>query len=269
MRILLTTTTLLLQLTCVFAQTVTVEQIRAAYPEIFTAEISMRNDKASFSTDVNKVGEGHFLAGLVNEHKLYVDYLLQNYLALDWSYFKGFTKADEEKFRASFLQSLATDSVFNASFLEAVHHYLMAGGGGISDHRPHEKMEITIDSLAHIASRFFHASRFTPDGKTEYNICVGNNGYHNTSKADMTPLVEAFCFNVIFTNMRSEEYDMWGQLKENAMKIKEEPTDLEGDEKLELYRLRMYELMAGNEKLKKLLRESYEQQKAMLNFRLI
>jgi hypothetical protein len=164
---------------------------------------------------------------------------------------------------------LRTDSVFNRYFLEAAGHYFRSKGHQITGHDLGEKVELSADSLASIASRFFYANRLEPNGKTEWNICVGKNGYRNNPGHDMVPLIEAFCFMAIFEHLDPDKYGIYADFRDNAMKLKDEYTGRDDEEKLMYFRASMYEMMARSDNLKRLLRDHYTLKKEMLNFTVV
>lgn len=250
-------------------QNVRVELIQADFPKYFSASIETYEGRALFQTHVNDLPHEHYLAELLNEEKLYVDYLLQNYLAMDWKQFKEFTIDDTLAFRNTFYQTLETDSVFNMYFLEQAHYFLRSRNDSIRDHKVSERLELSLDSLASIASRFFHATSLAPDGKVNWNICVGKNGHHGSSKNTMVPLLEAFCFQEIYHALNSDEPGLMDVMRANAEVLHANKQDREGEKKLLYYRNGMYALMAGSNELKHVLLDAYEKKKGMLNFVLL
>ena len=95
---------------------------------------------------------------------------------------------------------------------------------------------------------------------------MGKNGYRNSQKNNMVPLIEAFCFMTIFEDLKTDEYKVLSDFQDNVKKVNQQVTDKVGDQKLDYCRETMYQLMGQSDKLKKLLLDSYNNKNKILNF---
>lgn len=249
-------------------QAYTADEIKKEYANIFTVKVRDNSDKPYVTTEINNLPDNHFLAGFVNNNKLFIDYILMNYLTIDRKKLNSLT-ADTVELNNYFLNSLRTDTIFNKYFLEATHYYLTTVGKEITDHKVHGKLMLSPDSLVTIATRFFYATRLKDNGDAQWSVCVGKNGYHYNKKDNMLPLIEAFCFNAIMEDLKTEEYKIISDFQKNIKELQSQKTDKNGEEKLDYYRQTMYQMMQQNDKLRKLLIDKYENKKRILNFELI
>ena len=249
------------------AQSYTVDEIKNEYKHIFSTEIRQYKNKSYVVVDVNKLQDDHFLADFVNNHHLYIDYILKNYNTFDWKTLYDYT-ADTIRLHNYLIETLQADSVFNKYFLEATHFYLTSVSQKITDHQVQKKLNITADSLVTIATRFFYATRFTNNGDAQWYVCVGKNGYRFDKKDNMIPLIEAFCFMTVMNDLKTDEYKVFSNFKKNIKKLKKQKTDKEGNEKLDYYRQTMYQMMGRSDRLRTLLLEKYNKKKDILNFEL-
>ena len=245
----------------------TVDDIKAEYATIFTARVQHYEGETYVTTNINKLPDAHFLAAFVNKNTMYVKYILINYSTVDWKKLKTL-QADTVELNNFLINSLLTDNIFNKYFLEATYYYLTSVGQKITDHKTQDKLKITPDSLAAIATRFFYATNLSDKGEAQWYVCVGKNGYRNDKKDNMIPLIEAFCFMTVMTDLKTEEFNAFSDFKKNIKKLEKQKTDKEGDEKLDYYRQTMYQMMGQSEKLRALLLDKYNKTKDILNFEL-
>src|SRR5690606_12099776 len=146
----------------------------------------------------------------------------------------------------------------NMHFLEQAQYFLRSKNDSIRDHQLSDRLELSLDSLASIASRFFHATSLAPTRKVNWNFCVGKSGHHGSSKNTMVPLIEAFCFQALYNALEADELGLMDAMRANAEVLHANKQDGEGEEKLLYYRDGMYALMAGSSELKQLLLDAYE-----------
>lgn len=264
MRLYITTLFTFISLS-LFSQTKPLEQ---EYQSIFSLGKLELGERVYPKYEIKELPNTHVLAGLVNDNRLYLDYIYTNYTtrAGKDNMLELMDEDDSIARNKKFIELLKSDTVFGKYFSTMVMYYLPEGSKEYTyKNTINTKDTLTIDSLVAIGSKFFHLNRITSRG-CHWAICVGKNGYKNLMAYDGKPLIEAFCFNAILSNVSNEKYEYYKEYKENMNSIK--PKDFEGadSEVLEQMRNTMYENMQNSESLKKLLMDKYAEMKDKLSF---
>jgi hypothetical protein len=240
------------------------------YDKLFSLNVYEENGKFYHNLKINEIEPSHPLSGLINDNKLYVDYIYTNYTSISKEKIKELaTVLDSAKRNQEFLSLLKADDLFNKYFSSMVKYYLDSKSNEYTYKATFNKKDtIALDSLVAIATHFFYLNRITPRG-CHWAVCVGKNGYKNSGKTDSSPLIEAFCFNAVLGNIFNEEYQ-YGQ-EYDSIKKALNPVNFEGtqEEKIEKMRIAMYKGMQNSESLRKMLRVEYLKMSEKLSFILI
>lgn len=250
---------------CAFSQKKSIEN---EYDKLFSLDVFENNGKVHASLKINEIDPSHPLAGLVNDNKLYVDYILTNYTSISKERINELAAMEDSTERSQeFLKLLKSDEVFNKYFSSMVKYYFGAESNVYSYQTPtfNKKDAVSLDSLVSIASHFFYLTRITPRG-CHWFVCVGKNGYRNTKKTDSSPLVEAFCFNSVMANIFDEKYQYKQDYDSSKNAITPEKFEGTQEEKIEEMRITMYKDMQNSKSLKEMLKEEYMEKKEMLGF---
>lgn len=124
------------------------------------------------------------------------------------------------------------------------------------------------DELMEVASKFFFCSGVSEDTVITTHICVGLNGVKEANWAKDFTLLEAFCYEAIFSSFDDEESEVMDSFlaakKESQNRFFEQITTLE--QYLEDVKLDLFEGMRTNEVLKAHLLGYYESNKGNLAF---
>ncbi|MDO1451801.1 hypothetical protein Q0590_36340 [Rhodocytophaga aerolata] len=67
------------------------------------------------------------------------------------------------------------------------------------------KIAFSVEEMMQVASKFFYCDLVKPDTTVSWHVCVGFNGLQDVVFDKDYTLLEAFCFEAIFTNMLSED----------------------------------------------------------------
>jgi hypothetical protein len=249
---------------CAFSQK---NSIINEYDKLFSLNVYEENGKLYHNLKINEIEPSHPLSGLINDDKLYVDYIYTNFSSVSKEKIKELSAVpDSAKRNQEFLSLLKNDDLFNKYFSSMVKYYLGSQSNKYAYSTTFNKKDtIALDSLVTIATHFFYLNRITPRG-CHWAVCVGNNGYKNSGKTDSSPLIEAFCFNAVLGNIFSEEYQY--RLEYDSIKNAINPTNFEGtqEEKIEKMRSTMYKNMQNSESLRKMLRVEYLKMSEKLSF---
>lgn len=249
---------------CAFSQK---KSLQKEYDELFSLDVFESRGKFYPRFKINEIPTSHPLSDLVNNDKLYVDYIYTNYISISKEKTQELaTINDSAKRNEEFLVLLKSDDLFNKYFSSIVEYYLGSESSTYTYPATFNKTDtISIDSLVAIASQFFYLSRITPRG-CFWAVCVGKNGYRNSGKTDSSPLIEAFCFNAVLGNIFSEEYEYKQQYDSTKKALS--PKNFKGTdkEKMEAMRSIMFKEMQNSKSLKAMLKQEYILKKDKLNF---
>ncbi len=133
------------------------------------------------------------------------------------------------------------------------------------------KTQFTQDELMEVASKFFYCDEVLPDSSIQAHICVGLNGIAEAKWKKDFVLLEAFCYEGIFTEFDNEPSRIWdifvAEKKNSTEKFFTTMTSL--DQYLLEVKLELFERMKNNSTLKKELLAYYALNKHNLAFEII
>lgn len=155
-----------------------------------------------------------------------------------------------------FIERLKKDATFNAIFSNQVASFEQQIG---------VKNAITLDSLTTMASKFFYASKYTPEGDIHWNVCVGKNGYRNHINNDLA-LMEAFCFQTVIAHLQDTVYNINEDYSHARESIDGSKVPGSDDVKLAYVRDEMYKRMRASSHLSDLLFHTYMENSAQWSF---
>jgi len=229
------------------------------YHLFFRVEAKEYKGKTSILKKINSIPKSHKLSKLINKNNLYVNYILTNYCKVDMDYLRDYSKKkDSLELNKKYIELLQSDLLFNKYFQAQVEYF--------NQENSIPKDRITLDSITSIASKFFYASKYTNEGEIYWNVCVGKNGYRNSFKNDMKPLVEAFCFNTVMSNIQDTTYDIYQDYSNARKSIKAKNIEGANEVKLEYIRNEMYKKMKHSKNLSQLILNTYQNNKDKLSF---
>ncbi len=132
------------------------------------------------------------------------------------------------------------------------------------------KRTYTEDELMEVASKFFYCDKVEPDTSIQAHVCIGLNGVKEADWEKDYTLLEAFCYEGIFTAFDDENSGIWDSFVSKKRKSGElfrtNITSL--DKYLEDVKLDLFREMKQDEVLKKELLNYYELNKTNLAFRI-
>lgn len=128
-----------------------------------------------------------------------------------------------------------------------------------------------IDELMEVASIFFYCDRVEPDTSIQAHVCVGLNGVKEANWEKDFTLLEAFCYEAIFTSFDDETSLVWDTfVSEKKMAGEQFRTNITSLEQyLEDVKQDLFKRMKNNDALKKELLAYYELNRANLAFRIV
>ena len=263
--------TLLLAIPLSMAPTdsVTVEQVMAAYEETFKVLVHPMGDDTLFAVVVPRELEGdNPLAGFERDNGYFLTYLIGHATSFNKAeLFEAEFPIEERK--RSFYEALRSDQRFSEGLLTAFGRYLASNGGVLVgwDHTVSAR-SITENELQRLAVRFFYPDAVTEDGKLAGHICVGINGLEDLG-GDRDILVEAFVYATIFRALREEEYGLEEEFR-TALEAAQNLA-LSVDEETRITRAQgaVWAVLARSDNIRKMLRESYELRKGYAPFRIV
>jgi hypothetical protein len=127
----------------------------------------------------------------------------------------------------------------------------------------------TEDELMEVASKFFYCRQIEPDTSIQAYVCIGINGVKEANWEKDYTLLEAFCYEAIFSGFDDEDSqirDTFHSEKEKSCdQFRQNITSL--DQYLEYVKLELFERMRNSDNLKLELLEYYELNRRNLAFR--
>lgn len=129
----------------------------------------------------------------------------------------------------------------------------------------------TVDELMKVASKFFYCDKVESDTSIQAHVCVGLNGIKEANWEKDFTLLEAFCYEGIFTRFDSEDSKIWDTFVSEKRKASEKYRSniLTLNQYLEDVKQNLFERMMNNEILKKELLAYYELNKSNLAFKIV
>ncbi|MDO1448887.1 hypothetical protein Q0590_21595 [Rhodocytophaga aerolata] len=243
----------------------TKEAIIKDYGKIFTAKVTAAGDQKKITKGIKKLPASHFLADMVNNNPRMIDYLVDNYTTLDTTKMNSLT-GDPAALDKAYIASLQADSTFNKAFIEMAGHFLASKDSEIKG-ETFTKDTMSVDELATIAAKFFHADAVGADGNIKWKIGAG---IDNMAQLQGTPhpIAEAFSYATILTNY-NKSAGMKDDFMKGASQVQGEQKVVVGsisDTTLMAVRKGVNDFMANSAGLKQALQQEYETKKDVLNF---
>ncbi len=224
------------------------------YSKIFKQNRETFKNKVLLYETVNSVDSTSACGSFVNENKVFIQYLLDNFS----SHFKREEKLikinDTLKLQKEFIVLLKRDTMFTQVIKKL--------SNVISTNQ--KKDTITLDKLLDISVKFFSIYKIKNDNYLG-KICSGINGIKQTEK-DRFPFVEAFAFSTIFEHYQTEKYNMYNEFVEGIKELYKLELGVNKEEKLLRAQGAMYMFMRNNKTLKELLILEYRRKKRYLSF---
>ena len=267
----MSTLTLLLAIPLSMApgDSVTVEQVMAAYEETFEVLVHPMGNDTLFAVVVPRELEGdNPLAGFERDNGYFLTYLIGHAISFNKAeLFEAEVPIEERK--RSFYEALRSDRRFSEVLLTAFGRYVASQGGVLVgwDHTDGVR-SVTENELQRLAVRFFYPDAVTGDGKLVGHICVGINGLRDVDW-DRDILVEAFVYATIFRALRAEKYGLEGEFR--AALEAAQNLALSIDEETRITRAQgvVWGVLASSDNIRKMLRESYELRESYLPFQIV
>jgi hypothetical protein len=169
---------------------------------------------------------------------------------------------DTIKLKKLYLQEFAKD--------KRLADYMKASYVAINRKKLRGKALFSEDELMEVASKFFYCDAVFPDTTIQTHICIGLNGVSEASWDKDFLLLEAFCYEVIFDDLLSDNSLIdrsYSVAKQNSVdQLK--PSIVSLDLFLNDVRLALFEKMKNDEILKEVLLKYYSSNKRNLAFRI-
>lgn len=229
--------------------------IRSQYDQVFQIKKEKYGDQEYLRKMVNSLEDHHRLAGLVNNNKLYLSYLLTNFS--DGENHQQLLELDNQKrLQEKFINSLEEDSLFNATLFKISEKSL--NPAFVPD-------TVSIDDVLNVAVKFFNIKGITKEGHYAGKVCSGINGITETLP-ERQPHLEAFSFSTILQNMKEEEENMHDIFVNAIHELYKLDLGVEKEDRLLRAQGIMFSLMRNNAELRDLLLSEYEKKKEYLPF---
>ncbi len=251
---------------CKSTNTLTIRKIKADYPLYFGSAAFVDKDSVVFAGFSKKLNEEHILADFFEKDQLFVNYLLNRATAKEFNCKPYLATTDSLGMQNDYIAFLRQDTVFEKTFLSAVHTFLSAKKGRIKGFKPLPSINISDDSLATLAARFFYANNIQGDNIRYQVLNFHASGHRRFYSANACVLIEAFIYAVLTENIYNPLYPFRAELETNMKNISLLKTNL-SDDKLLLYaRQEMYNRMAISSYIRSLLLDLYMAKKHVYGF---
>jgi hypothetical protein len=203
------------------------------------------------STQINKVSNDA-VSNFIQRHSYRFDYIINKTLT---SLTTDDNNYDSSYITNNFCKAISTDTFYK--------HFILLSCG--ERNNSNKIVSFSIPELMKIASRFFMCDDIRQkDTAISYHICVGINGISELQTARDYTVLEAFCFEAIFRNLRgnpkfisnfngyikkssNKNKELFIDFKTHLTKVKEECyKDMEKDKDLENVLLKYYKQNSDN-----------------------
>lgn len=250
------------------------KDIIKSYPLFIKAKVRVWKGEKYATLQLDSLRQDHFVQDLVNENWAIFDYLFVNSSQIAQTREIDKFIGNEKKLKHYVYKSLSKDELFNKNILQLSYNFLKKKNILISGFEPMEVAKISLDSITNIVSRFFHLKRIDKNGDPRFTVCVGNHGCSKDYTKEMLPIIEAFCFQVIY-NAGDDIWNDFNNAKKEILEIKEEVTEIKIGrseikmpiKKKDIYlRNLMYNKMTCSKNLQAFILEEYNKKKDILNF---
>lgn len=170
---------------------------------------------------------------------------------------------DTTKLKRLYLNKYAEDKKLNRYFDETARY--------IKNPEKARAISYTEDELMEVASKFFYCDKVLQDTVVQAHVCVGLNGVKEANWEKDYILLQAFCYEAIFSQFDTDTSQIWdsfvAEKRKSTDKFKTTITSL--DQFLEDVKLQLFQRMKNNETLKTELLAYYEKNQTNLAFRII
>jgi hypothetical protein len=150
-------------------------------------------------------------------------------------------------------------------------HYFAKTYKAILQDETKKKVEYSTQELMDVASKFFYCDSVLPDTTVQAHVCIGLNGVKEAKWAKDYTLLEAFCYEAIFSDLDKDSSQVWesfGAIKSKSewlfrKKISSLPSYLESVKK------EVLKQMNNDPILKTTLVAYYQKNQSNLSFRIV
>lgn len=214
--------------------------------------------KTYISNRIEEVSNILPFAQLINDKKLFWDYLTVNYS--DRSHVQKIAQIMDSVERATvYYESLRNDSLFTITIKEYSNKVI---------HKSIPKDTVKMSDLLGVAAKFFSIQSINDQGNFSTAICVGRNDIKKT-EVQKRPLLEAFAFFAIFEDLETEKFNIYQQFHQKVKELYSISLGTTNEEKLLRAQGAIYMLMIYNSNLRELLTYHFERHKEGLSFVLV
>lgn len=249
------------------APNLTVEDVKAEYPQIFSIQRHTYGEKVYLSFDTDTLPTAHPLAGLVNDKHHFLLYLVEHGAGIEVKDLSAHAR-DSVELRTYFLERLRNSARFDTLFLPIVDRYLRSRGGDLVGYEPPPRKQVALEDLMRVAVRFFYPDAVLPDGTIQSHICVGINGLRDFP-GGRDPLLEAFGYSAIFQDLLRPRFNV--EEEYDVVRREMNELGLSTDPEVRLARAQgfMWGRMMQSERLRDVLRAEYRRLRDVLPFELV
>ncbi len=169
---------------------------------------------------------------------------------------------DSAKIQKAYLEEYEQDSTLM--------HYFKTTAAPIDNPKFLRQIQFTEAELMEVSSKFFFCDKVLPDSGIQAHVCVGLNGIKEAQWEKDYTLLEAFCYEAIFTAFDNDSSQLWDDFvlnkRESTAQFRKGIISLE--QYLEHVKLELFRRMESSEVLKQELLEHYKKNQDNLAFTL-
>ncbi|NEV94408.1 hypothetical protein G3567_09660 [Psychroflexus sp. YR1-1] len=230
-------------------------RLQSQYDQIFHIKKEKYPQGEYLRKMVNSLEEDHEFEDLVNNNKLYLDYLLTNFSTGD-NYQELLALKKNKALQEKFINALEADSLFNSAMFKLSEK--ASNPSFVQD-------TVSMDELLNVAVKFFNIKGITKEGHYAGKVCSGINAIVETLPK-RKPHLEAFSFSTILQNIKHQDENMQDEFIAAIYELYKLDLGVEKEDRLLRAQGVMFSLMRNNAKLKQLLLSEYEKKKEYLPF---
>lgn len=167
---------------------------------------------------------------------------------------------DSARIQKAYLEAYEQDS--------SLMHYFRTTAAPSDNPKNSRHIRFTVAELMEVSSKLFFCDKVMPDSGIQAHVCVGLNGIKEAQWEKDYTLLEAFCYEAIFTAFDDDSSQLWDNFvshkKEATAEFRTRIISLE--QYLENVKLELFKRMESSAVLKQELLAHYKKNKSNLAF---
>ncbi len=248
---------------------ISIDSLRTLCSQLFSLERSEYQGQVGFSTSVVELDSNSIFAGLIEDHQLFLGYLLDHSQSVFGPGNNSLLQIeDSDEMNRAFQTALEKDSSFNHWLLPFLARWLAIHGLDTDESfvTGADTSAWTWNEVFLLAARFIYIDGLSREGQLQAHFCAGINGIDDYN-GRKNLWVEGLALEAIMDDLSSDESVMYEEYQRLSALAKRSVTDSDSAKAVHQAQAAMFGLMAESEVLQQLLRSRYRSLEGILPVR--